>query len=50
LEWNDRAHFLAAMARRMRRILVDYGLVAESAGDVAPIASRVSCLPSIPRF
>jgi RNA polymerase sigma factor (TIGR02999 family) len=24
LEWNDRAHFLAAMAQQMRRILVDY--------------------------
>src|SRR3954467_12982423 len=24
LQWNDRAHFLAAMAQQMRRILVDY--------------------------
>jgi RNA polymerase sigma factor (TIGR02999 family) len=24
LEWHDRAHFLAAMAQQMRRILVDY--------------------------
>jgi len=24
LAWNDRAHFLAAMAQQMRRILVDY--------------------------
>ncbi len=24
LEWNDRAHFLAAMAQQMRHILVDY--------------------------
>ena len=24
LDWNDRAHFLAAMAQQMRRILVDY--------------------------
>ena len=24
LNWNDRAHFLAAMAQQMRRVLVDY--------------------------
>ena len=45
-----RAHFLATMAQQMRRILVNDGLVAESAGDASPIASHVSCFPSIPRF